>query len=96
MFQNTKISFFTFIELINIMFEFISKSNLKSLLLHLIKIIIFSNIFFYIDNIFENHKFFEKQYRFLKNHFFFKILWIYIKSSLFKLQIKIIKFKTFD
>ena len=70
-FQRTKISSFIFIELINIIFDFISNSNAKSSLLYALRKTSFFNIFFYIDDIFEAHRIFEKQYNFLKNHFFF-------------------------
>ena len=74
MFQRTKISSFIFIELINIIFDSISNSNAKSSLLHALKKTSFFDIFFYIDDIFETHRIFEKQYNFLKNHFFFRLL----------------------
>ena len=94
--QNTKIFSFTFIELMNIVFEFTSESHSKSFLLHAIIHITSSSIFFYIDDIFENHKIFEKQYNFLETHFFFRILWAQMKISFFKLKIEIIEFKAFD
>ena len=94
--QSIRISSFTFIELMNIVFEFISKSNSESSLLHAIIHTTSSNIFFYIDDIFEDHKTFKKQYDFLETHFFSRILWVQIKISFFKLKIEIIEFKTLN
>ena len=94
--QSIKIFSFIFIELMNIVFELISESNLKSSLLHAIIHTTSSNIFFYIDDIFEDHKTFKKQYDFLEIHFFFRILWAQMKISFFKLKIEIIEFKTLN
>ena len=94
--QNIKTFSFTFIELINIVLKFISKLYSKSLLLHAIMHTTSSNIFFYIDDIFDDHKIFEKQYHFLKYHFFSRLLWSLMKISFFKLKIEITKLKTFD
>ena len=72
--QKTRTSSFIFIELMNIVLDSISSSNAESSLLHASKKTTFSNIFFYIDDIFEAQRIFEEQYVFLKNHFFFRIL----------------------
>ena len=94
--QRTRISSFIFIELMNIVFDSISSSNAKSSLLHASKKTTFSDIFFYIDDIFEAQRTFEEQYIFLKNHFFFRVLWSQMRIFLIKLKIEITKFKTFD
>lgn len=96
MFQKTKISSFIFIEFINIVFDSIFNSNAKSSLLHSSKKTTFSNISFYIDDVFETHHFFDEQYVFLKKHFFFRILWFQMKIFLIKLKIEIIEFKILD
>ena len=92
--QSIRTSSFTFIELINIILRLISEPYPEPSLLHAIIHTTSSSIFFYIDDIFGDHKTFEKQYHFLEYHFFPRLLWSLMKISLSKLKIEITELKT--
>ena len=94
--QRTRTSSFIFIELMNIVLDSIFSSNAESSLLHASKKTTFSDIFFYIDDIFEAQRIFEEQYIFLKNHFFSRVLWSQMRIFLIKLKIEVTKLKALD
>ena len=93
MLQKTKFFSFIFIELMNIALNFISKFHAKLSLLHLIDHHSSFNVAFYINDVFEAHTNYENQYNFLKNHLFFRILWVMMRVSLVKLKINMKKIK---
>ena len=77
-------------------FEFISASNLKPFLLYSSDSIISLLITFYMNDFFEEFQYFENLFRFLRNHFFFRIKWVRLLLSFKKLRFFIKFIKTFE
>ena len=96
MLQETKSSSFTYIELMNIILNFISSSNSKPSLMHNKHHDKSTNACFYIDDIFDDHASIKKKYDFLKNHLLFRILWFMMKISLKKLKLDITQIKALN
>ena len=75
----------------NIVFNLISSFQLEFLLLHGKTNKNFTLIAFYMNDIFETFKTYQKQYIFLYDHFFPHIFWFRLKFILSKLKIEITK-----
>lgn len=72
--QKTRILFFTFIKIMNIVIKSISELKSELSLLYETKLHESNELIFYIDDIFIVHDFYEKQFVFFKNHFLSRIL----------------------
>ena len=83
-------------ELMNITLRPILFSDLKSLLLHLMKSISLSQVIFYMNDIFESYMSFDTQFDFLERHFFSQIKWVKIKLLFKKLHLFISKIRALD
>ena len=91
MLQEARISSFTFNKLINIALGLIPAPHLESSLLYKKTAKKTALLAFYIDNIFEVFKTYEKQLIFLHNHFFLCMVWSRLKLILSKLKIGMTK-----
>ena len=85
--QKTKFFFFTFIEFMSIVLKLIFESNFEFFLLYFDDQHTLIFIVYYMNDIFETHITYEKQYCFFRNHLFSRLLWSQMKISLNKLKI---------
>ena len=61
--------------------RFISFSNFEFSLLHFEDFPMFSSLFIYMNNIFDELKIFDDMFKFLRDYFFFRIEWLCLKLS---------------
>ena len=87
---------FIFTEMIYKAFDFISLFNFEFSLLHFENSSIFSLLFTYMNDIFEEFRIFEEMFSFLQDHFFSRIERIRLKLSFKKLKLFMNRIKTFD